>query len=62
MRPVPPWQSGLLAFGDTRSVVAVDLPGHKGPPAVAISQCGGPVLLYEPNPNAKADPQVLVLR
>jgi len=47
--PVPAWQSGLLAAGDTRAAVAVALPGQKGIPTIAVSQSNGPVLLFTPN-------------
>ncbi len=53
--PVPAWQSGLLAPGDTRAAVALIAPGQKGVPAIAVTQCNGPVLLFTPNthPNPK---------
>jgi hypothetical protein len=49
LKPVPTWQSGLLAAGDARSAVVVALPGQKGVPSIAVSQCDGPVLLFTPN-------------
>jgi enediyne biosynthesis protein E4 len=52
LTPVPAWQSGLLAYGDTRAAVAVALPGQKGIPSIAVSQSNGPVLLFSPNPRA----------
>jgi hypothetical protein len=52
LAPVPTWQSGLLAAGDARAVVAVDLPGARGAPTIAVSQCNGPVLLFSRNPHA----------
>jgi hypothetical protein len=60
--PVPAWKSGLLAPGDARAAVAIALPGQKGIPVIAVSQSNGPVLLFTPNPNAKAGEQTLVLR
>jgi hypothetical protein len=48
LTPVPPWQSGLLAPGDTHAAAAVSLPGQKGVPAIAVSQCNGPVMLFSP--------------
>jgi hypothetical protein len=51
LTPVPTWQSGLLAPGDTRSAVAVSLPGQKGAPTIAVAQSNGPVLLFTPNPH-----------
>jgi len=50
--PVPTWKSGLLAPGDTRGAVAVALPGHKGRPPIAVSQCNGPILLFSPKAGA----------
>jgi len=52
LTPVPSWKSGLLAAGDARAVAAVALSGAKGVPAIAVSQCNGPVLLFSPNPKA----------
>jgi hypothetical protein len=49
LTPVPPWKSGLVAVGDTRGAVAVDVPGTGGVPAIAVSQSNGPVLLFYPN-------------
>jgi hypothetical protein len=51
LTPVPPWKSGLIVAGDARAAVAVALPGQKGIPAIAVSQCDGPVLLFTPRPN-----------
>jgi hypothetical protein len=48
LTPVPTWKSGLLAPGDTRGAVAVSLPGRKGTPPIAVSQCNGPILLFSP--------------
>jgi len=48
LTPVPAWQSGLLAPGDTREAVALTLPGARGVPSIAVSQCNGPVLLFTP--------------
>ena len=56
LTPVPTWQSGLLAFGDTRAAVAVSLPGQKGVPSIAVSQCNGPILLFTPKPNPNTRP------
>jgi len=53
LKPVPTWQSGLLAGGDARAVIALDAPGHKGPPSIAVSQCNGPILLFSANPAAR---------
>jgi hypothetical protein len=58
LTPVPAWQSGLLAPGDTRAVVAVALPGQKGIPTLAVSQSNGPVLLFTPNPHSVTPPHV----
>ena len=55
LTPVPTWQSGLLAPGDTRAAVAVALPGQKGPAPIAVSQSNGPVLLFTPNPHPGGD-------
>jgi hypothetical protein len=55
--PVSAWESGLLAAGDARAAVVVGLPGQKGLPTIAVSQCNGPVLLFTPNPGASAAPQ-----
>ena len=52
LTPVPTWKSGLLAAGDARAVAAVALPGAKGVPTIAVSQCNGPLLLFSPNPKA----------
>jgi hypothetical protein len=52
LTPVPTWQSGLLAPGDTRSAVAVEVSGQKGVPPIAVAQCNGPVLLFSPKPRA----------
>jgi enediyne biosynthesis protein E4 len=52
LKPVPTWQSGLLAAGDARNAAAVTLPGQKGIPSIVVSQSNGPVLLFTPNPNA----------
>jgi hypothetical protein len=60
LTPVPPWKSGLLAFGDVRAAVALETPGQKGIASIVVSQCDGPVLLFAPNPNAKADRQEIV--
>jgi enediyne biosynthesis protein E4 len=54
LTPIPAWQSGLLAAGDTRAAVAVALPGQKGIPTIAVSQSNGPVLLFTPNPHPPA--------
>jgi len=51
LTPIPTWTSGLLAPGDTRMAVAVAPPGSGGVPAIAVSQCNGPVLLFSPNTN-----------
>lgn len=51
LKPVLTWDSGLLASGDTRAAVALNLPGQKGIPSIAVSQSNGPVLLFTPNPN-----------
>jgi enediyne biosynthesis protein E4 len=47
--PVPTWQSGVLAPGDTRSAAAVFLAGQKAVPSVVVSQSNGPVLLFTPS-------------
>jgi hypothetical protein len=39
-----PAQSGVLVLGDARSTVAVDAGGR---PAVVVSRCDGPLLLFE---------------
>ena len=52
LTPVPTWKSGLLAAGDARAVAAVALPGAKGVPTIAVSQCNGPVLIFSPNPKS----------
>ena len=57
--PVPAWRSGLLAYGDTRAAVAVALPGQPGVPAIAVSQCNGPVLLFSPKPSQPAGAPVV---
>jgi hypothetical protein len=62
LSPVPGWQSGLLAPGDTRGAVAVAMPGRKGIPAVAISQSNGPILLFSPNPNRNTNNPAIALR
>ena len=62
LTPVPAWKSGLLAAGDARAAVVVGLPGQKGAPTIAVSQCNGPVLLFTPNPNAKAGGDPLAMR
>ena len=41
---VLPAQSGVLVLGDARSAVAVDAGGK---PAVVVSRCDGPLLLFE---------------
>jgi hypothetical protein len=56
LTPVPAWQSGLLAYGDTRAAVAVALPGQRGVASIAVSQSNGPVLLFSPNPRAGQAP------
>ena len=45
--PLSPAQSGLLVTGDARSAVTVHIPGKKQP-AIAVSRCDGPVLLFTP--------------
>jgi len=62
LTPVPAWQSGLLAYGDTRAAVAVALPAQKGVPSIAVSQSNGPVLLFSPNPRAGQAPSPLAVR
>ena len=57
LTPVPAWQSGFIATGDTRAAVALALPGQKGIPSIAVSQSNGPVLLFSPNPNRSHDPK-----
>jgi hypothetical protein len=42
-----PAQSGLSVTGDARSAVAIMPPGGKRP-AIAVSRCDGPVLLFTP--------------
>ena len=61
LTPVPAWHSGLVAAGDARAAVAVALPGAKGVPSIAVSQCNGPVLLFTPNgpPDSASKPLVL---
>jgi hypothetical protein len=49
LKPVPAWQSGLVAAGDTRAAAALAAPGVKGAPAIIVTQCNGPVLLFSPN-------------
>jgi hypothetical protein len=56
LTPVPAWQSGFIAPGDTRAAVALVLPGQKGIPSIVVSQSNGPVLLFSPNPNRSHDP------
>ena len=48
--PVLPAASGLIVPGDARAAAAVALPGQSGPPAIAVTQCNGPVLLFSPRP------------
>ncbi|MGA2016428.1 MAG: VCBS repeat-containing protein [Opitutaceae bacterium] len=62
LTPVPPWRSGLVAGGDTRSAVAVSLPGQKGVPPIAVAQCNGPVLLFTPNPKPNPDSRPVAQR
>jgi hypothetical protein len=62
LTPVPAWHSGLVAAGDARSAVALDLPGEKGIPPLAVSQCNGPVLVFTPNPHPVLATRPLVLR
>ena len=62
LTPVPAWKSGLLAYGDTRSALAIALPGQKGPAAIAVTQCNGPVLLFSPNPNRNTNNPAIALR
>ena len=62
LTPVPAWRSGLLASGDVRSVVAVGLPGSRTVPAIAVSQCNGPVLLFSPNPHPATTASTLAAR
>ncbi len=45
--PLSPAQSGLLVTGDARSAVAIRPAGAKTP-AIAVSRCEGPVLLFTP--------------
>jgi len=45
--PLSPAQSGLLVTGDARSAVVVRVPGSKQP-AIAVSRCDGPLLLFTP--------------
>src|ERR1039457_6769193 len=62
LTPVPTWKSGLLAAGDTRSAVAVSLPGQKGVPSIAVAQCNGPILLFTPNTTTNPNPQPIARR
>ena len=62
LTPVPTWQSGLLAPGDTRAAVAVALPGQKGAVPIAVSQSNGPVLLFTPNPHATTGDLPIAMR
>jgi hypothetical protein len=62
LSPVPPWKSGLVAIGDARGAVAIDVTGARGVPAVAVSQSNGPVLLFYPNTNSATVTQSLVGR
>ena len=62
LTPLPPWKSGLVAAGDTRAAVAVALPDSKGPSALAVSQCNGPVLLFTPNAHPDLTLKPLALR
>ncbi len=54
--PVPAWQSGLVAPGDTRAAIALAAPGVKGVPAIAVTECNGPVLLFTPNTHPSSKP------
>jgi hypothetical protein len=60
LTPVPTWQSGLLAPGDTRSAMA--LSGGKGISAIAVAQCNGPVLLFSRNQNQTPSSQPIAQR
>jgi hypothetical protein len=51
---VPAGKSGLVAPGDTREAVALTLPGRRGPPAIVVSECNGPLLLFSPRRGAPA--------
>jgi hypothetical protein len=62
LTPVPTWESGLLAPGDTRAAVAVALPGQKGIPTLAVSQSNGPVLLFTPNQHPGELPAPIAMR
>jgi hypothetical protein len=62
LTPVPAWHSGLVAAGDSRAAVALALPGQKGIPSIAVSQCNGPVLVFAPNPHPAPATQPLELR
>jgi hypothetical protein len=46
--PMLPANSGFVVTGDTRSAVALDLPGAKRP-TVVVSRCDGPLLLFTPS-------------
>ncbi len=54
--PIPTWQSGILAPGDTRMAVALFLAGQKTVPSVAVAQSNGPVLLFTPNTHPNSRP------
>jgi hypothetical protein len=45
--PLLPAQSGLIVMGEVRSAVALTLPGAARP-AIAVSRCDGPMLLFTP--------------
>jgi hypothetical protein len=60
LAPVPTWQSGLLAPGDTRSALAVSV--GKGISAIAVTQCNGPVLLFSRNQNQTPTSQPIAQR
>jgi hypothetical protein len=62
LTPVAPWKSGLVAVGDTRAALALALPGQKGVPAIAVSQCNGPILLFRPNTKPETKPQSIAER
>jgi hypothetical protein len=62
LTPVPTWQSGLLAPGDTRAAVAVALAGQNGAVPIAVSQSNGPVLLFTPNPHPSAGGLPIAMR
>jgi hypothetical protein len=62
LTPVPAWRSGLLAGGDARAAVALALPGFKGIPSIAVSQCNGPLLIFTPNAHPIPATKPLVLR